>query len=1051
MKIYETSVRRPISTILVFIGVVVLGVFSYRNLAVDMYPDMDMPAITVVTTYSGANASSIETNVTRVLEDNLNTVNNLKKITSKSQDNYSLITLEFEWGSDMTEAANDVRDVLGRMGDYLPDDADEPILIKFSSSMMPAMVLGVTAEETYPGLAKLLDELLVNRLSRINGVGSVTIMGAPEREIQINVDPRKIEAYGMTVEQIGGIVAGENVNIPAGTIDIGNNTFNVKTDGEFTTSDDLYGIVLANVNGKDVYLRDVAQIKDTLETATLDERINSKLGVRALIQKQSGANTVQIVNEVMAVLPSIQAALPNDVTLNIAMDGSESILNSIGTLQETVLLAFLFVMLVVLFFLGRWRAAFIVLLTIPISLIVSFIYLYVVGSTINIISLSSLSIAIGLVVDDAIVVLENITKHMERGSSPKEAAVYGTNEVWLAVMAATMTIVAVFLPLTLVSGMAGILLRELGWIMTIVILTSLVAAITLTPMLCAKLLRNDEHTYKGLGKIFKPIDKFLNNLDHWYGSLLNWVLHHRALVLSVVGVIFIAGMYVGTKVESEFMPASDNATISAVIELEQNIGVQYTSQIARKIDNIIYEKYPEVYILSTSSGQNSSSNAFAAMMTTGSNIINLTMRLEPISKRDRTIFEISELFRKDLEQIPEIKDFTVSPGGNYSTIGGVSNVEVKIYGYDFNTTTNIANDIKEKLQHTQGARDVNVSREDMRPEYNVKLDRNLLAYNGLNSSTVATAVRNRNNGYEAAKYREDGDEYDIIVRYGEPFRTSIADIENILVYNSSGKGIRIADLGEVVEEFAPPTIERENRQRVVTVTATLADGVPLGQLVNETNEILADYAVPDGVSIDVGGSVEDMQDTFTDLFTILVLIVLLVYIVMAVQFESLLMPFIIMFTILLAVPGVFFALKLTNTALGMMAMVGVIMLVGIVVKNGIVMVDYMNLMHERGHTIKDSVILSGKSRLRPVLMTSIATILGMLPLAISQGEGSEMWQPLGVAVVGGLLISTLLTLLVVPVIYSLLVTTSEKRKIRKMNRQKRRDARKTFKADMISE
>ena len=1055
MKIYESAVRKPISTMLIFIGVMVFGLFSLQNLSVDMFPEVEMPYIMVMTTYSGANASDIETNVSRVLEDNLNTVNNLKNIYSTSRDNVSIVSLEFDWGSDLVEAANDIRDVVGRVKGFLPDEVDDPIVLKISSSMMPVMVLSVTAEESDLGLNKLLDEQLVNRLNRIDGVGAVSLVGAPVREVQVNVDPRKLEAYNLTIEQIGGVIAQENVNVPSGTVDIGNNTFNVKSDGVFVSSDDLYDIIVAHYNGTDVFLKDVAVIRDTIEKQTLDERIDGRKGVRVVIQKQSGANTVTIAKKVIEMLPGIEANLPDDIQTSVIMDSSESIENSINSLTETIMFAFIFVILVVLFFLGRWRATLIICITIPISLIVAFIYLYLTGSTINIISLSSLSIAIGMVVDDAIVVLENITTHIERGSSPKEAAIYATNEVWLSVIATTLTVVAVFLPLTMMGGMAGILFKELGWIVSIVVTVSTITAVTLTPMLSAKLLKAEgQHTYKGVGVLFKPIDRFLVWLDNWYAKVLAWVLHHRATMMIIVGVVFIGGMMIMRQVPSEFIPASDNGSISMVVELEQNTGVDTTVKTAREIDAIIAANYPEVERVSTSTGTSSGGGSFMATSTTGSHVINYTLRLPSITEREpyaghvRTIFEISDLLRSELDQIPEISKYTVTAGGSSGGIGGGSTIELKVFGYDFDETNVIAHDLKDKLSGIDGTRDVKVSREDMRPEYNVKLDRNKLAYHGLNSATVSTYIRNRVNGYEATKYREDGDEYDIVVRYDEQFRTSLDDIENILVYNSRGNAVRVGDLGTVVEEFAPPAIERENRQRVVTVTSTLGDGVALGTVVTEVNAILAQYQVPDDVFIEIGGSFEDMEETFGDMFVLLVLIVALVYIVMATQFESFVYPFIIMITIVVAFPGVFLALWITGTPLSLMALIGAIMLVGIVVKNGIVMVDFMNLLRERGLSISHAVIEGGKSRLRPVLMTSLTTILGMLPLALGLGEGSELWQPMGIAVIGGLTFSLILTLLVVPVMYSLFGgagVARQRRQMRKDMRARRKETRQAFK------
>lgn len=1038
MKIYETSVKKPISTALIFVAVIVFGLFSLNNLAIDQLPEMDLPSISVVTTYTGANAEDIENNITRRIEDGLNTVSNLKEITSKSSDGVSLVSLEFEWGTNLDEASNDIRDALGRLRDFMPEDADEPILFRFNSSMMPIMSFSITAEESYPALNKILEEQFANRLSRIDGVGSVSIMGAPVREIQVNVDPVKMEAYGLSVEQIGGIIAQENINTSGGTLDIGNHTYNLKADGEFNSSDDLKTILISNLGGQEVYLRDIAEIKDTLEKETLDERMNGQKGVRVMIQKQSGANTVRIVNEVKKMLPEIERNLPSDVTIHVLGDSSKNIKDSISTLTDTVMFAFLFVILVVLFFLGRWRATLIICLTIPISLVVAFIYLMLTGGTLNIISLSSLSIAIGMVVDDAIVVLENITTHIERGSKPREAAIYGTNEVWLSVIATTLVVVAVFLPLTMVEGMAGVMFKQLGWIVSLVVTTSTIAAISLTPMLSAKLLRieNNAHTYKGISIIYKPIDRFLAWLDRAYEKVLRWALAHKKIVFFAPMLLLVFGLWLlATKIPTEFMPSTDGDQMSATITLDQNLSVEYTSAVARRIDSIVYAKYPEVMLLSTSAGSSSTSNVFAAMSTTGSNIINYTFRLTDPQDRERTVFEIADEFRADLATIPEIKRSNVSAGGGM--MGGGSSVQVQIFGHDIERTNAIATDLVEQFSQLEGARDVRMSRDDMRPEYNVEFDRNKLAYYGLNSSTVASAIRNRINGMTASIYREDGEEYYIKVRYGEEHRTSLEDVENIMVYNQRGQGVRVRDIGKVTEVYAPPTIERQNRQRLVTVTVALGNNVALGEMVARVNGVLDAYPMPEDVYTDIGGDWEDQQESFGELGMLLLLIVLLVYIVMATQFESFVMPFIIMFTILYAIPGSAIALWITDTPLSLMALIAIVMLVGIVVKNGIVMVDFTNLLRERGVGMYEAVLEAGKSRLRPVLMTTLTTILGMFPMALGMGNGAELWQPMGITIIGGLTFSMVLTLVAVPILYYVFMERSDKRTARRKARQQR--------------
>jgi hydrophobe/amphiphile efflux-1 (HAE1) family protein len=1011
--------------------VIVFGLFSLNRLSIDLYPEIDPPIISVFTTYPGANAADIETNITRLLEDNLNTVSDLKKLTSSSRENISLIILEFEWGTNLDEATNDVRDAISRIERYLPEDSEKPVIFKFSTSMMPILMLSATAEESYSALNKILDERIVNPLNRIDGVGAVGISGGPKREIQVNVDPRKLEAYNLTVEQLGNAIRMENLNMPAGTIDLGSKTFPLRVQGEFSDSDVLNDIVVGSFAGRQIKLKDVAVVKDTLAKLTMDERRNGMPAARIIVQKQSGANTVKISKEVLEQLPILMRTLPPDITIDTIFDSSEFIENSIDSLTIAVLFAGIFVMLVVLFFLGRWRATFIIILTIPVSLIVSFIYLYVTGNSINIISLSSLSIAIGMVVDDAIVVLENITKHIERGSSPREASIYGTNEVELAVVATTLTVVAVFFPLTLVGGLSGIMFKQLGWIVTIVVVVSTIAALSLTPMLSSQMLRLNPPRRKGLAKlIFDNSERMLTAIDNFYVKTLSWAIRHRVVVVVAAIVVFASSMLLVGRVGTEFIPPSDNARVAIEIELPMGIRVEKTQQVARDIEAIIQNKYPEVEMISTSSGSADDRNIFSAMGSNGSHIINMTLRLSSKTERERDIYLISDLIREDLAQVPDISSFSVTPGGG-GGFGGQSQLEVIISGYDLDVSGEFARELAERMKSIPGTRDVDVTLEESRPEYQVEFDREKLAFYGLNTTTASTFVRNRINGLVAAKYREDGDEYDIVVRYAEPFRESIESIENILIYNNQGRAVRVKDVGAVKEYSAPPFIERENRQRVVKVTSALYKA-SLTDVVSNIWAEIDKMEVPQGIGIDIGGDAEQQQESFADLFSLLLLIIMLVYIVMATQFESLRSPFIIMFTIPFAFTGVILSLWLTGETLNLISMIGSVMLVGIVVKNGIVLVDYTNLMRDRGLSLSQAVLSSGRSRLRPVLMTTLTTVLGMLPLAIGFGEGSEIWRPMGVAIMGGLTFSTVITLVLIPVVYTMFGANRLKKERKRM-------------------
>lgn len=1036
MSIYETSVKKPVSTILIFAAVVILGLFSLKQLAIDLMPDIETNSLTIMTTYAGASASDIETNVTRVLEDALNTVDDLKKITSNSKDNLSLITLEFEWGTDIDVATNDVRDKLDLVKTSLPDGIQNPIIFKFSTNMIPVAILTATAKESLPALYKILDDRVANPLNRISGVGSVSISGAPEREIHIDVDPKKLEAYNISIEQIGQIIAQENLNLPGGMIDVGSDTYSLRVEGEFVESDEIKNLVVGQYDGRPVYVKDIATVKDTLKERAQKTFTNGEQGALIVILKQSGANSVEIANKVFAALPKIMKNLPPDIDIQEVTNTSEFIVDSINSLTETVLLAGIFVMLVVLVFLGRWRATFIIILTIPVSLIVSFIYLLASGNTLNVISLSSLSIAIGMVVDDAIVVLENVTTHIERGSPPKQAAIYGTNEVGISVIASTLTILAVFLPLTLVQGMAGIMFRQLGWLVSIVVTVSTICALTLTPMLCSRLLKLNPKKGKLFMFFYAPIEKGLDALDQGYARLLSWAVHHKIITVILAAALFGSSLLLAPYIGTEFFPPTDNGQIAATVELPVGTRVELTEQVAKNLADTFNIKYPEIEIISYTIGVAEDDNVFAAMSDNGTNIIDYTIRMSKATQRKRSAEQIAELMRKDVAALPEVDKYEVSAGGKrgQSKTSGGSYVDVEILGYDFAATDKVAQELAEKLRQVKGARDILISREDYKPEFQIDFDREKLALNGLNLSTASQYVRNRINGLTASKFREDGDEYDIIVRYDEKFRQSIEDIENIVVYNAQGKGVKIKDLGKVVERFAPPAIERKDRERIVTVSVSVVD-VPLNVMVSQIRKEVDSMDIPAEIGIEIGGTYEDQQESFGDLMMLLVLAIILVYIVMASQFESFTSPFIIMLSLPFGLTGVLAALFITGANMSIIALIGAVMLVGIVVKNGIVLIDYINLNRERGMSITNAVVSGGKSRLRPVLMTTLTTLLGMFPMALGIGEGSELWQPMGITIIGGLSLSTLITLVLIPVVYALFGAGGIRRQRRKLARQ----------------
>ena len=1037
MSLYGAAVKRPIMTTLCFITVIILGLFSLAKLPIDLYPDIDTNTIMVITIYPGASASDIEQNVTKPLENTLNSVEHLKHITSQSRENTSVITLEFEYGYDIDVLTNDVRDKLDMVESSLPDDCENPIIFKFSTDMIPICLLSVSAKESMAGLYKILDDNVANPLARVDGVGSVSISGAPKREIHVYVDPARLEAYNLSVETISAIIQSENRNVPGGSFDVGSNTYALRVQGEFDDSSQLENLPVGSYNGRIVYLHDVARVDDSLEERTQETYIGGEAGAMIIIQKQSGANSVAISEKVMKMLPRLQRNLPSDVKIGVIVDTSDNIRNTIASLEETVLYALLFVMIVVFVFLGRWRATLIIIITIPVSLIASFIYLFATGNSLNIVSLSALSISIGMVVDDAIVVLENVTTHIERGADPRQAAVHGTNEVAISVIASTLTLIAVFFPLTLVTGMTGVLFRQLGWMVTIMMIISTTCALSLTPMLCSQWLRLNTRHSRLYDKLYMPIERALDRFDNAYASLLHLVVSHKTVTIIICLGTFVGSIFLMRFVGTEFFPTADNGRLGVNIELPIGTRVEIAKESMARLDAQWRAEYPEIEAISYTVGPASSDNTFASLSESGSHIISMNIRLSDPGKRKRGIKEIAAQMRKDIERgYPEFRKAQVNVGGGRNQgMGGQSTVDFEIYGYDFTATDSVARDLKQILAGIEGTADITISRSDYQPEYQVDFDREKLALYGLNLQTAAYYLRNRINGSTASQFREDGEEYDIKVMYDPDARTSIEDLENIVIYTPTGKGVKLKELGKVVQRFTPPTIERKDRERLITVSAVV-DGVPLSQVVANAQAEIDNMHLPPGIIIGLSGSYEDQQDSFSDLLLLGILIVILVYVVMAAQFESLTYPGIIMTSLLFAFSGVFIILWLTGHTLNVMSMIGAIMLIGIVVKNGIVLIDYITLNRERGMGIRTAVIDGGRSRLRPVVMTTLTTILGMVPMAIGTGQGAEMWRPMGTAVIGGLTFSTILTLLFVPVLYCVFAGNGVRRIRRKLRKAK---------------
>ena len=1032
MSLYQSAVHRPVTTIMIFVGVVVLGLFALTRLPIDLLPDMQVNRIMIVTSYSGAAPEEVENNVTKPIQNVLNGINGVKHITSQSKENVSVVTLELREGLDIESTINETRDKISAITEALPDGAGTPNIIKFGMDDLPILMLSVKSDASSKSLYKILSDQVVTPLGRIEGVGGVNLLGARQRQVNVYCDPHKLESYGISVGDVSNLITVANRNVSAGSMNLETSKISLRAIGEIVDPKQLEELPITSFGGQTIYLRDVASVVDGDPEQQTLSYVDNQRGAMLMLMKQSGANTVQVNKRVLKELPQIVKNLPSDVKIEVIMDQSDFIVRSINSLSSTIAITFCVVMLIVLLFLGRWRATFIIVLTIPISLLSAFIYLLLTGNSLNIISLSSLSIAIGMVVDDAIVVLENITNHIERGSYPKQAAIHATNEVALSVIASTLTMLAVFLPMVMMQGMAGLLFRQLGWIVSIVMIVSTTCALALTPTLCAHMLRaNRQRKESETPKILRPFNDFIQRLTVLYQRTLAWVLRHKWLTVGLSLAVFALSLTLGSLIKTEFMPQGDSGYI--FVKAYYPVGTTIDRPLAEghRLTEEWRKKYSEIAMLQFSTGQADAfqSGASTLAQDNADNILSFSVKLVDANQRTRSTQEVAAEIRRDLSATPGIKQYNVSiqTGGG----GQQSTVNVDIYGHDFAVTDQISKAFMAEISKSPACAQALSNRDEFMPEYQVIFDPQRLAEHGLTNSMVASYLRNSIYGATASFYREDGQEYEIRVRLAPEFRRSLDDVAQTLVRTPQGTSVRLGELGKVVEHFAPPAIYQKDRSRVVTIALTPAPKAALSDLVRTAQKTLDGMDMPEGVSYEITGAFEQQQEAFADLGTLLLLIVFLVFIVMAAEFESLASPFVIMFSVPFAFTGVIIGLLVTGVPLSIIAFIGAIMLVGIVVKNGIVLIDYTILNRERGMSVRTALLHAGASRLRPVLMTTLTTVFGMVPMAIGIGQGSEMWQPMGVTVAFGLTISTLVTLLLIPCIYALVSRRQIRRRRKK--------------------
>ncbi|MBQ5639735.1 MAG: efflux RND transporter permease subunit, partial [Bacteroidales bacterium] len=775
----------------------------------------------------------------------------------------------------------------------------------------------------------------------------------------------------------------------------------------------------------------VATVIDGSEEREQESYTNGVRSARIVIQKQTGANTVDVINRVKKALNKIEKDLPSDIEITMINDGSREIINTIKSLFETIIITFLVVMFVVFVFLGNWKSTSVIVLSIPVSLLASLVYLFATGNTLNIVSMSALAIAIGMVVDDAIVVLENITTHLERGEKPKEAAVHGTSEVAISVIASTLTMLCVFMPLTMVKGMAGIMFGQLGWIVSIIMIVSTVAALTLVPMLCASFVRVNIKHGKVYNAIFVPINRFINWISRGYAHVIHWATKRRKVVIiGFLGALAVTLFFLLPGVKTEYFPRGDSDRLSITIELPRGTAQDVTRDFYRVVYDDIVAAVPEIEVLNATFGQADSDNAFASMQNNGTHLISMNMNIGTSSTRERTSGEIADVVRAVVGQYPEIRKAMVTEGGG---MGGASIVKLEVYGYSFEETDAVARQLRDQMLQDPAFAEVTLSRDEYTPEFQLDFDRTKLALNGLNSTTAGSAFSAAMSGTIASFYREDGEEYNIRVRYAPEFRQSLEDMENISITNAYGQQVRMKELGTFKETLVPPTIERKDRERVITINGIVANTAALSDAVAAADGIINSTSIPSGISTVIAGDYEDQQEMFSEMLILILLMIMLVYMVMASQFESFSSPFVIMFSVPFALLGVVIGLSVTGNALGIMSIIGIIILVGIVVKNGIVLIDYTILCRERGMNIRDAATTAAKSRLRPILMTTLTTVLGMLPMAMGTGEGSELWKSLGITACWGLTVSTIVTLVFIPTLYCSIAYRQERKKQKKLS------------------
>ncbi|MDK2846524.1 MAG: hypothetical protein PWR18_1127 [Synergistales bacterium] len=1017
MKLPEISVRRPAATLMLFIGVIIIGSIVLTTLNIDLLPEIEPPVITVLTGWPGSSATDVEQRVTKIMEDDLAMIEGVEDIISKSLDGISAVSVRFEWGTDLDVRTGDVRDAVSMAKYDLPDDAEEPIILRITSGTVPVIEMSMTAEKTFDGLYYFADNVVAQELSQVPGVGQVLIFGGKSREIRISLDADLLEAYRLSTETIARVLESENINIPSGSLDRGETEYFVRVPGRFSSVEEIKDIVVGSHEGRPITMDEVADVSDTFRDPIMHAWQGDHEALVLIVMKNTDANSVNVANGVIERMKKLkEERFPEDVTYNIVMNTADFITSAIKNLAMSLVVGIVLVFLVTWIFLKRLPASLVVCGAIPFSLILTFIAMGGLEYTINIFTLSALAMASGMVVDNAVVATDQIIFHIEKGERKKTAAILGAGEVGPAMFASTLTTVVVLLPLAFITGLVGVFFESLTVVMVLAVSSSLFVSLTFIPMMGGQFF----HVEPGKLFVHRWTEKFFSALENTYKDILLWSLSNwkkvLALALVLMAMTLLSFRFVGT----ELTPEPDTGDILITFHMPEGTRIEETDRVVREIIAYCEQNVAEAKYVFGFDGREEEGFTIAVGQEAGPNIGTVGLSLVDKNERDRSAFEIAEGIRRWIRGIPRIEKMTVLVTSPIKAMFlGSKPLSVEVYGENLEEVRSVADAIAKRMDSVPGAVDVAVSQKEPRPEIHVDVDREKAALLGVRTASVGEAMRTYFFGYLTDQdYWEGEDNYPIRVRLEESQKDDIEIFSRLLVPSVTGQPVRLSNIASIREDEGPPQIDRKNRQRYITVDANV-QGRSLSEVTADVMSLMDQLKIPPGVRVEFGGEVEEQRKAFTQMGYLVLLGILLVYMVMAGQYEAYLDPLVIMFSVPFALTGVVAAYLLTGLYLSLQGVLGIIMLVGMVVNIAIVLVDYINLTRARGTPLRDALVQAGVRRLRPALMTTFTTFFGMLPMAVSQGQGAELWRPLAVSVMGGLVVSMLVTLVLVPVLYSL--------------------------------